>query len=212
MDTLNLAGLGLNAIGALLLVLFTSSNLDVTKTGESFISFFNSPPPEQRTANLKRHCRHSRGFKIGFWLLLVGYGLQIAAALDNGGYLGVLTRSDYYLKCDGSTVVTNFVVGSTPMAQSHQQIAVHVKDRTISFSGNSMFGRDDVQICPPGTLGIAAGDSYFDSDNCHGKVKAKERIYGTYNRVTQALQVSSEKNLLVVYEGSFACALVDIER
>ena len=77
---LSIAGLLINALGALLLIAFTSPGLDVTKTGESLFTWTNEPPPEQLAANRRKYRRHRAGFKAGVTLLLVGYVLQLVAA------------------------------------------------------------------------------------------------------------------------------------
>ena len=78
---LTVAGLLLNALGACLLVAFTSPGLDVTKTGENMAGWTNSPTPEQRDINIRKYRRHACGFKAGVVLLVVGYVLQLLAEL-----------------------------------------------------------------------------------------------------------------------------------
>ncbi len=78
---INVTGLVINMIGALLLVLFTSPNLDVTETGESFVRWTNSPPSDQRVKNRRKYAKHKHGFKAGVVLLTLGYALQVIAGV-----------------------------------------------------------------------------------------------------------------------------------
>ena len=78
----NILGLLVNAIGAALLIFFTSPPLDVTERGESFIAWRNDPPSQDvRAKNLKKYKKHKFGFKGGVILLTVGYVLQLIAAV-----------------------------------------------------------------------------------------------------------------------------------
>ncbi len=71
----------MNAIGASLLITFTSPGLDVTKTGENMVSWASSPTPKQRVANIRKYKKHKFGFKAGLVLLGVGYVLQFVVAI-----------------------------------------------------------------------------------------------------------------------------------
>lgn len=78
---INVLGLALNAIGAVLLIVFTSPGLNVTETGEGLIGWINSPTPKQRAINLRRYRIHKYGFKAGVVLLAVGYIFQLFAVI-----------------------------------------------------------------------------------------------------------------------------------
>lgn len=79
---INILGLLVNAIGAALLIFFTSPTLDVTENGENYFAWRNdAPSPEVRAANLKKYFRHKYGFKGGVVMLSVGYVLQLIAAV-----------------------------------------------------------------------------------------------------------------------------------
>jgi hypothetical protein len=45
-------------------------------------------------------------------------------------------------------------------------IAVHVKEGKVTVSGNDLLLGQNIQVCPPGTLGIPSDDLYFDSSGC----------------------------------------------
>lgn len=77
---INVSGLAVNAIGAGLLIAFTSPGLNVTETGERLVGWTGSPTPEQRVINLRKYRRNSCGFKVGVVLLAIGYILQLFAA------------------------------------------------------------------------------------------------------------------------------------
>jgi hypothetical protein len=78
---INVLGLALNAIGACLLIAFTSPGLSVTDKGEELVGWTNSPPPEQRAINLRKYRMHKCGFKMGIVLLAIGYIFQLLAAI-----------------------------------------------------------------------------------------------------------------------------------
>lgn len=78
---INIAGLIVNAIGAALLIIFTSPSLDVTENGENLMVWKNEPPTPERAANIRKYVKHKYGFKGGVVFLAVGYVLQLIAAL-----------------------------------------------------------------------------------------------------------------------------------
>lgn len=78
----NILGLFVSALGAALLILFTSPGLDVTETGEVLGMWKNEKMlPEQRAANVRKYVRHKYGFRGGVVLLTLGYTLQLFAAV-----------------------------------------------------------------------------------------------------------------------------------
>jgi hypothetical protein len=80
-STLNLVGLSLNFIGAMLLVFFTSPALMVTKDGKDIIGLTNEPKPEVIKKNKRLYQRHQWGFTGGTVLLSAGFLLQLWAEL-----------------------------------------------------------------------------------------------------------------------------------
>lgn len=71
----------MNAVGAGLLIAFTSPGLDVTKNGEVISKWLTNPTPEQSEKNRRKYRMHKRGFKTGVVLLAVGYVIQLFAAI-----------------------------------------------------------------------------------------------------------------------------------
>ncbi len=81
-QSFNILGLLINAIGAALLIKFTNPGLNVTETGEILGMWKNEKiPPELRAANIRKYARHKYGYRGGVVLLTVGYALQLFAAV-----------------------------------------------------------------------------------------------------------------------------------
>jgi hypothetical protein len=80
-STLNLVGLAVNFVGALLLVFFTSPALMVTKEGKGIVGWTNEPTSQEIEKNKRLYRWHQRGFKGGMLLLCVGFLLQLLAEL-----------------------------------------------------------------------------------------------------------------------------------
>jgi hypothetical protein len=79
---LNIIGLIVNAIGAILLIIFTSPPLDVTENGEHYMKWTSDPlSDEQRAANKRKYFWNKFGFKGGVVFLTVGYLIQLWAAV-----------------------------------------------------------------------------------------------------------------------------------
>ena len=118
---------------------------------------------------------------------------------------------DSYFKCTGSVVLQN---ASVPAVKQDQEIAAHFSGEKVLFSGNSRLGDGKgVQVCPSGTLGTSPDEYYFDSDSCSGKTSGKDRIYGTFNRITHSLHLSQEQHISNVWlvAGAFACKPAKVE-
>jgi hypothetical protein len=78
---INMIGLGINACGAALLIVFTSSGLNVGEKGKALIGFFINTPPDQRDANIRKYQKHKRWFRFGVVLLFIGYVFQLVATI-----------------------------------------------------------------------------------------------------------------------------------
>jgi hypothetical protein len=70
-------------------------------------------------------------------------------------------------------------------------IAVHIKEGKITVSGNDFLLGQNIQLCPPGTLGIPSDTLYFDSSGCGGRAETQTRQYGTLNTILMKLDVTN---------------------
>lgn len=108
---------------------------------------------------------------------------------------------DAYLQCKGN--ISIFPNSGPVQVVDNQQIAAHIRSAEINFSGSRLLLGENIQICTPST-----DQPYFDSESCDRlRRKAKKRKYGTYNKITGALDLTnevSEGNVSFV-EGSFKC-------
>ena len=75
-DVLNLLGMILNFVGALLLLLFRIPGLDVTADGRDIGQ--GEPTPEARSKNLRRYWKNEMATRAGLICLCIGFALQIA--------------------------------------------------------------------------------------------------------------------------------------
>jgi hypothetical protein len=91
------------------------------------------------------------------------------------------------LRCKGS--VGSFM--PTVWTKDEELIAVHIKNRKITFSGNDFLSGNDMQLCPAETLGIPADTLYFDSDGCSTTTKSETRQYGTLNTILMKLDLTN---------------------
>jgi hypothetical protein len=92
------------------------------------------------------------------------------------------------LRCEGW-------IGSwspTSWYKDGEKIAAHIKNGTITFSGNKFLLGKNIAICPPGTLGNPADSLYFSSDGCGNRAKLPEhRQYGTLNTILLKLDLTN---------------------
>jgi hypothetical protein len=88
-------------------------------------------------------------------------------------------------------------------------IAVHIKNGTITFSGNDYLLGNDITICPPGTLGTPSDALFFDSSGCSGRLKdlVAPRQYGTLNKILLKLDLTNT-NQQFGTTGRFHCTKV----
>ena len=110
---------------------------------------------------------------------------------------------DAYLKCKGEILIAR---ASGMQAVQQQEIAAHIKDGRISFSGNELLSGETIQICTP-----TKDEFHFDSESCHGQSRTDpKRKYGTFNKITGALHLANEKENgpVAFVEGKFKCARV----
>jgi hypothetical protein len=113
------------------------------------------------------------------------------------------------LRCEGW-------VGSwspTLWHKEREEIAVHIKNGTITFSGNKFLLGKNIGICPPETLGIPADSLYFSSDGCGSRAKLPEhRQYGTLNTILLKLDLSNtdwRTDRVLGITGEFSCTKVN---
>ena len=106
---------------------------------------------------------------------------------------------DAYLRCKG--VIAIFYDTGVESLEK-QEIAAHVMQDRINFSGNSLLSGTDIQICRQST-----DDFYFDSQSCKGGPVdlSSPREYGTLNKITGELHLSKEAPKLHFAQGSFFC-------
>lgn len=116
-------------------------------------------------------------------------------------------RQEVYLKCAGETTVWNEKAGPLP-PHSDEAIAVHIKDSTINFSGNSILSGSNIPICRDRQSTV---ELYFDSETCEERKSDPKRKYGTFNRVLLTLDVTNlvSANGVAWFQGSFKCVKVD---
>jgi hypothetical protein len=111
-----------------------------------------------------------------------------------------LAVADVYLQCKGDISILKT---SGPQILDMQEIAVHLKDGKINFSGNGFLLGENIQICTPLTDQL-----YFDSESCKGESrKDKKRNYGTYNKITGVLDLTNQisENNVTLITGRFKC-------
>ena len=107
--------------------------------------------------------------------------------------------SDTYLRCKGSIAIFRQWGVETV---DKQEIAAHVMEDRINFSGNGLLLGTDIQICRHAT-----DEFYFDSQSCEGGPAdlSRRREYGTLNKITGELHLSNESPQLFLVQGSFMC-------
>lgn len=103
-----------------------------------------------------------------------------------------IAGDNVYLRCKGTIAIH----GSQPtQIEDKQEIVVHIKSGKISFSGNILLIGENIQICTP-----SKPQPYFDSETCEGRSrKDRKRKYGTFDKVTGALDLTNE-----IWEGDTA--------
>jgi hypothetical protein len=107
------------------------------------------------------------------------------------------------LRCKGR-------VGSfLPMSwtKDDELIAVHIKEGKTTVSGNDFLLGQNIQLCPPGTLGIPSDTLYFDSSGCGATDKPQTRQYGTLNTILMQLDLTNTTDRIGV-TGRFACTKI----
>ena len=133
-----------------------------------------------------------------FWPHLA---LNIALiVIGTAAYANTFAGDDVYLQCKGD--ISIFKTGGLQTVDN-QKIAVHIKDGQITFSGNSLLLGENIQICTP-----SKDEPYFDSETCVGKSrKDRKRKYGTYNKITGALNLTNEiyDSSTALIDGRFEC-------
>jgi hypothetical protein len=106
---------------------------------------------------------------------------------------------DTYLHCKGAI---EFVYESGVQSEVKQEIAAHVLQGRVSFTGNKFLSGTDIEICR------FTDDMYFDSQSCkEDRVVdlSRPRQYGTLNKITGELHLSSEGPKRRFAQGSFTC-------
>jgi hypothetical protein len=109
---------------------------------------------------------------------------------------------DAYFLCKGSIGVISTSV-TTPV--EGEEIAMHITPDRVNISGNAYFGAVETRIC-----GQTADEFYFDSQTCSGSVDlSRPRGYGTFNKITGRLDLSSENHFpnvpILLTRGQFIC-------
>jgi hypothetical protein len=130
-------------------------------------------------------------FKLRLILLVICYS----------GCTPSFAGDDVYLRCEGD--ISIFKVSGLQIVD-RQEIAAHIKDGHISFSGNGLLLGENIPICTP-----SKDEPYFDSESCHGQSRTgSKRKYGTYNKITGVLHLANEisDNTTAFIEGHFKCA------
>jgi|GEM_PF-3848892 len=132
---------------------------------------------------------------IVFALFLLAASYAVAdASLDKNN------NADVFLMCKGDVYISR--TDRLPEKQDKQEIAVHIKNGKINFSGNSLLLGENIPICTP-----LVDQPYFDSDTCGREPKRLKRNYGTYNKVTGTLSFTNANVDKTVWEirGDFKC-------
>jgi hypothetical protein len=83
-------------------------------------------------------------------------------------------------------------------------IAVHMKEGKITVSGNDFLLGQNIQLCPPGTLGTPSATLYFDSSGCGGRAETQTRQYGALNTILLQLDLTNTTDRIGV-TGRFTC-------
>lgn len=112
-----------------------------------------------------------------------------------------VTADDVYLRCKGGASIFR---DSGMQIVEKQEIAAHIKNGKISFSGNGLLLGENIPICT-----LSKDQPYFDSESCEGSSRfGKKRKYGTYNKITGALDLTNERseNNVALITGHFKCA------
>ncbi len=94
-DVVNLLGLLVGFVGALLLAIFRLPPLDVTADGRRVAA--EEPTPEERNRNLRRYWRNAAATRAGLICLCLGFALQALAylfwnAASSGDTVGTAVR------------------------------------------------------------------------------------------------------------------------
>lgn len=95
-DVVNLLGLLVGFVGALLLAIFRLPPLDVTADGRR-VAGAGEPTPEERSRNLRRYWVNAAATRAGLICLCFGFGLQALAYLfwnsdSSGNAIGTAAR------------------------------------------------------------------------------------------------------------------------
>jgi hypothetical protein len=88
-----------------------------------------------------------------------------------------------------------------------QLIAVHIKERKITVSGNDFLLGQNIRVCPPGTLGTPSDELYFDSSGCGSRVETQTRQFGTFNAILMQLDLTNTTDRIGV-TGRFTCTKI----
>lgn len=114
---------------------------------------------------------------------------------------GANSGNDVYLQCKGE--ISIFKDSGPLQILDKQEIVVHIKGEKINFSGNGLLFGENIQICT-----LSTDQPYFDSESCEGQSrKDKKRKYGTYNKVTGALDLTNQisENNVAFITAHFKC-------
>jgi len=113
--------------------------------------------------------------------------------------------SETRLLCKG--IITISSPSSVRILQD-QEIAAHIGDGKISFSGNPYLFGNSIRICTP-----SDDQPNFDNQKCGDKADLEDsHQYGTYSKITGAIDLTNETpapNRLHI-EGSFKCDRTDL--
>jgi hypothetical protein len=135
---------------------------------------------------------------IRFLVVVFGTSLVVACSKPDNS----IASEETYLKCEGT--ISIFKDGPFQLVEK-QEIAAHVKNQRIGFSGNDFLSGEGIQIC---TTGASGDQPYFDSESCDGGTRNDpKRKYGTYNKITGALDLTNEvsANGVAFITGRFNC-------
>ena len=134
----------------------------------------------------------------GFLVAVFGASLVVACSRPDNS----ITSEEAYLECQGT--ISIFKDGPLQLVEK-QEIAAHIKNKRIGFSGNDLLSGDGIQIC---TTGASADQPYFDSESCGNDPRNDpKRKYGTYNKITGTLDLTNgvSANGVAFITGRFKC-------
>ena len=136
--------------------------------------------------------------------LVAVFGILLVVACSKPD--NAISPEETYLKCEGT--ISIFKDGPLQLVEK-QEIAAHIKNKRIGFSGNDLLSGEGIQICTTGTSG---DQPYFDSESCDGRARNDpKRKYGTYNKITGALDLTNgvSANGIAFITGRFKCVRVE---